>query len=277
MFLEVIGFLSKNNSMAMAPNELVESLDILGYQSSEEFDEFFEHQKVFLNLDTIKFIPMRKHPNQGLYGTAYGTILLSADNKVLNVYLNPKRFKLHPTEERAKVAEVTTVHEILHQWTKIKGYPQIRGDNRYLEVVNWFTNVFHHLVINKEMDRLSYEYNLLDRFVADEFVDRIEKQKQCEVIPTYPPWSIQFSLYTLWFTNMYFQFSAENYEKVRQLMVDSNANLLKRSDRCIKKIVVSNCWKSPSRMFYAMKQVRELIEFKHPLLEIRNPDTSEWC
>lgn len=252
-------------------------MDILGYESSKKFEEFYSGQKKFLGMDEMAFIPIRKHPNQNLYGTAYGTIILSDDGKHLKVFLNPKRFELHPVDERAKAAEVTAVHEILHQWTKAMGYPLIRGDKRYLEVVNWFTNVFHHLVINKEMDRLGFEYGVLDRFVADEFIERIEKQKEREVIPTFPPNSVQFSLYTLWYTHFYFQYSEVNYEKARNLIMDSNENLLRRSERCVQILVDSECWKSSSIMFYAMNRVRNLIEFPYPLLEIRNPDTGDWC
>jgi hypothetical protein len=227
-------------------------MDILGYESSEKFERFYDYQKEFLGIDDIAFVPIRKHPNQNLYGTAYGTIFLVDDGRRLKVFLNPRRFELHPVEERAEVAEVTAVHEILHQWTKAKGYPLVRGDKKYLQVTNWFTNVFHHLVVNEEMDRLGFDYRVLDRFVADEFIFRIEKQKQREAIPTYTPESVEFSLYTLWYTHFYFQFSEVNYTKARSLIVDSNENLLKRSDKCIKEITASECWKSSSIMFYTI-------------------------
>ena len=254
-------------------------MEVLGFQFSEKFERFYEEQKEFLGLEEIVFVPMSEHPNQGLFGGAYGTTDLSEDGRTLKVYLNPDRFNLHPANERNYVAEVIAVHEILHQWTKAQGYPEVRGADcdDWPAVTESFIGLFHHRVITREMDRLKYNYSMVDRFVAGEFVRKNTELKAREAIPEYTPSSDVFSLFTIKYAEYYFKFPPEYYQKAKQLIADSNMNLLLRSVMCVEVIKKTRCWETPGNMFTAMKQVRGLIELQPNVLDFQNPATGKWC
>lgn len=252
-------------------------MEILGYQLSERFERFYEDKKISLCLERIVFLPMSDHPSGNQYRSAYGTTFLTDDGRTLQVFLNPNCFNQYPAEVRDYVAESIAIHEILHPWTKAQGFPEVRGDARCPAIGERFTNLFHHLVINREMDRLEYDHSITDRFVARQFVEVNTELKNTKGIPEYELTTFEFSLYAINYAIYYFQFPPDDYNKARQLICDTNPTLLDRSDQSVKAIEESRCWENPTTMFSIMKRVRNLVELAPNLLEIQNPDTCDWC
>ena len=250
------------------------TLEVLGYQLSEKFERFYEEQKEFLGLEEIVFVPMSEHPNPSCFLNAYGTTVLDKDRNILQIYLDHKHLGLHPAAEQDYVAEIISVHEILHEWTKAKGYPEIYCDER---ISDDFLNLFHHQVITRVMDQLEYDYSIPDRFVAKEFVEHNTALIEAEGLPEYKTGSVRFWVFTIKYAEYYFKFPPEYYEKARQLVSGTNMNLLLRSDQCVAVIQESKCWENPNKMFLAMKRVRDLLSLPSDSLDIKNPETGEWC
>ena len=158
---------------------------VLGYQLSEIFEGFYKEKKAELSLENITLLPMSDHPKGNQYGNAYGTTLLKDNGRTLQVFLNPDCFNQYPSDIRDYVSESIAVHEILHPWTKEQGFPEVRSDTRCPAIGERFTNLFHHLVINREMDRLEYDHAITDRFVARQFVEVNTELKNTQSIPEY--------------------------------------------------------------------------------------------
>ena len=159
-------------------------MEVLGYQFSDKFEMFCEEQKSLLGLTNIEFLPITEHPSYTEDDNWYGTNKLTEDGKVLKVYLNHDQLNLHSVEERDYVAEVIAVHEILHQWTKTQGYPEVCADVRISDA---FLNLFHHRVITRVMDKLGYDYAIPDRFVAQGFVEKNSALVLAEGLPDTTP------------------------------------------------------------------------------------------
>ena len=249
------------------------AVEVLSYQFSKKFERFYEEQKELLRLGGIVFLPMSEHPQQRQYGGHYGTTILNEDGRGLEVYLNPKCFNRHPAEERELVAEIIAVHEILHRWTISKGFPEVQGANVYPELAERFINLFHHRVINLEMDKLGYDYSIPDRMVAQRFLDGVERERP---LPTYDASYPRFSLLIMVLATGRDQFTSEEFEKVIPYFAYSNPEILRRGDLCANLIEESKCWDSPAVMFDIMKEVRDILELESNIIDFRNPETGEW-
>jgi hypothetical protein len=252
------------------------NLEVLGYQLSDNFERFYETHKDLLGLEDIVFVPMSEHPQQAQHGSAYGTTSLSEDGRTLQVFLNPERFNLHPPKERDYVAEVIAVHEILHPWTRWKGFPEVCGAEVYPAFAERFTNLFHHRVINKEMDRLGYDYSIPDRLVAQQFVEYLERETAAGPLPTYDTSDTQFCPLIMILATARDQFTNEEFDRVVPFFAYSNPEIATRSEACFRLIEDSRCWDSPVVMFEVMMQVREILELTPNILDFKNPETGEW-
>lgn len=252
------------------------SLEVLGFQLSDKFEQFCEIQRNLLGFDDIVFVTMSEHPQQGQYGGAHGTTLPSEDGRTLQVFLNPERFNRHPPEEHDYVAEVIAVHEILHPWTRWKGFPEVCGADVYPGITERFTNLFHHRVIDKEMARLGYDYSIPDRLVAQQFVEYLERETASVPLPTYDQTDTQFCQFIMILATAQYQFTKEEFERVVPFFAYSNPEIVKRSDTCFRLIEDSKCWEDPNVMFAVMNQVRGLLELEPNILDFKNPETGEW-
>lgn len=251
-------------------------MEVLGYKLSQKFERFYEEQKDLFGLDEIVFIRMSEHSNQTQYSGAYGTTLLTEDGRILEVFLNPDRFDLHPLEERDYVAEIIAVHEILHRWTLAQGYPEVCGATVYPDITERFTNLFHHRVINIEMDRLKYDYSVPDRLVAKQFIERLKTVTEESPLPTYDGSDTQFPLFIMILATARDQFTSEEFEQVLPFFNHTNPEIVRRSDACFRLIEESRCWEDPMVMFDVMTQVRDILELEPNILDFKNPETGEW-
>lgn len=251
-------------------------MNVLGYQLSANFVGFYETQKAVLGLKDIIFVSMAEHHGQKQYGHAYGTTELVEDDQILNVYLNPDCINSHPAETRDNVAESIAVHEILHQWTKAKGFPEVRGADIYPALTERFTNLFHHRVVNKEMKRWGYDTSVPDRLVAQQFRNALERETSGGPLPTYDSSYLGFALYIMILATALDQFTSSEFEGVVSFFATTNPEIIRRSYLCFNLIEESQCWESPTAMFEVMEQVRDILELTSNILDFKNPETGEW-
>lgn len=251
-------------------------MEVIGYHLSTKFERFYKEQKNLLCLDDIVFVPMSEHPNKAVHGGDYGTTLIDEGSKVLRVFLNPDRFNRQPAEERELVAEIIAVHEILHRWTIAKGFPEVNGADEFAELRERFINLFHHRVINREMEKLGYNYSIPDRLVAQQFIELLQRETSDGPLRTFETNDVGYSLFIIILATVRDQFTSEEYEKVTPYFAYSNTEVLRRGELCADLIDESKCWESPIVMFEVMNQVREILGLESNILDFKNPETGEW-
>ena len=248
-------------------------MKVLGYEFSDRFEAFFEELLDSLGLEIV-FLPMSEHPNQSQYGKAHGTTLLSEDGKTLRVFLNPDCFDQYPKEKRDGVAESIAVHEILHEGTKAQGFPEVQGADVYAELTEWFTNLFHHRVINVEMDRLGFDYSVQDRKVAKDFLDWLSSEAPNGQVQTLE--GDRKQLFSIVLAEMRNRFTKEEYVSAVPYFAFSNTEVFNTAQLCADAIDESRCWEKPMVMFEIMSVVRKLLGLEANILDFKNPETGEW-
>lgn len=248
-------------------------MKVLDYEFSDRFESFFEDQVDSFGLEIV-FLLMSEHPRQSQFGKAHGTTMLSDDGSTLKVFLNPDCFEKYPDDIRDSVAETIAVHEILHQWTKAQGFPEVQGADIYAELAEWFTNLFHHRVINAEMDRLGFDYSVQDRKVAKDFLDWLRSEAPSGQVRTLE--GDRKQLFAIVLAEMRNRFTRDEYEVVVPYFAYSNTEVFNTAQKCADAIDESRCWKDPMVMFEVMYVVRKSLCLEANILDFKNPETGEW-